>query len=182
MSSICSGKINGKNQHFPFIDFGALQSSSHSFSYFLYFWDSSWSILSTLGTPLEHQGPGILPRGSWYCSPGQMSMCSQATTASLRRGCAQWTTDSNRFWLLLFHSASLLSANWLCMFLCKAGGHPGCCISLFLAFCWVLMTWLGCPFFCVTTLLYTTLSGIVIFFSFLRSRSIISALLSLRFL
>lgn len=126
MSSICSGKINGKNQHFPFIDFGALQSSSHSFSYFLYFWDSSWSILSTLGTPLEHQGPGILPRGSWYCSPGQMSMCSQATTASLRRGCAQWTTDSNRFWLLLFHSASLLSAKWLCMFLCKAWGHPGC--------------------------------------------------------
>lgn len=155
-------------------------ATSHSFSYFFFFniWEPSCSIPSTLGILLDHQGPGFLPQGSWYCCPGQVIMCSQAAGALLRSRCSQGTNDSNCFWLLLssLHH-SFLPTGCACLHR-KAGGHPGCCTSLPLLSAGVSWHNLAVPSFVWQLSCIQFSKALLFFFSFLRSRSIISAFLS----
>lgn len=153
--------------------------ATHLVTFFFFnIWEPSCSIPSTLGILLDHQGPGFLPQGSWYCCPGQVIMCSQAAGALLRSRCSQGTNDSNCFWLLLssLHH-SFLPTGCACLHR-KAGGHPGCCTSLPLLSAGVSWHNLAVPSFVWQLSCIQFSKALLFFFSFLRSRSIISAFLS----
>lgn len=109
-------------------------------------------------------------------------MCSQAASALLRSRCSQGTNDSNCFWLLLSSlHPSFLPTGCMCLHHKAGGVSPWLLYIPTLAFCWVLMTWLGCPFFCVTTLLYTILNSIAIFFLLLKIQVYCFCILELLF-